>query len=421
MIAGLRYFIPEWDDLVDPNYDFLTDTHSSGKGDWSNEVYAHQLYPSANYDGILVSKVVAEKSKVKAQRINNLGVHRYLRVPPSFPVMGDCGAFDYIEKASPPYTTPEILDYYTRLGFDYGVSIDHLIVTATEDQRQFRYDLTIHNAEEFLREHRARKLPWIPIGSVQGWSPSSYADAARQYVAMGYRYLALGGLVRSQTPELTRIIESVRAAAPEGVSVHLFGVARLDAVHYWASKGVTSMDCAGPLRKAWLSAAGNYMTLSGEGYSALRIPQAASNHRVKRRITNGSTTSDEAIRLEQTALRAVRGYDQGQETIEHTLDALNAIDRLIDPDRSDHTQLYRRTLEDMPWKRCPCSICRQIGVEAIIFRGNNRNRRRGFHNVWTFYRLLQEALAGKRPISTLSQLDLWQIKPVSSNANGGAS
>ncbi len=71
--AKLRYFIPEWDDLVDPDYDFETDTHSSGGGDWSNEVYAHQMYPEPNYDGILISKVVAEKSKSKKERINRLG------------------------------------------------------------------------------------------------------------------------------------------------------------------------------------------------------------------------------------------------------------------------------------------------------------------------------------------------------------
>ena len=171
---------------MDPDYDFETDTHSGGSGDWSNEVYAHQLYPEPNYDGILISKVVAEKSKKKKERINELGVHRYLRVPREFPIMGDCGAFGYIEEDVPPYTTDEILDYYTRLGFDYGVSIDHLIVKFTEAQKQERYDLTIHNAEEFLRGHRERELPWEPIGAVQGWDPKSYAEAARQYVAMGY-------------------------------------------------------------------------------------------------------------------------------------------------------------------------------------------------------------------------------------------
>ena len=86
--AKLRYFIPEWDDTVDPNFDFLTDTHSGGSTDWSNETYAHQMYPEPNYDGILISKVVAEKTVKKRERINALGVHRFLRVPREFPIMG---------------------------------------------------------------------------------------------------------------------------------------------------------------------------------------------------------------------------------------------------------------------------------------------------------------------------------------------
>ena len=36
------------------------------------------------------------KSKAKKERINRLGVHRFLRVPREFPIMGDCGAFSYV-------------------------------------------------------------------------------------------------------------------------------------------------------------------------------------------------------------------------------------------------------------------------------------------------------------------------------------
>ena len=134
----LMYFIPEWDDLVDPDFDFENDIHSSGKGSWENEVYAHQMFEEPNYDGILISKIVAERNKKKKERINKLGVHRYLRVPAKFPILGDCGAFGYINEEVPPYSTQEILEYYTRLGFDYGVSIDHLIVSATGDQKKQR-------------------------------------------------------------------------------------------------------------------------------------------------------------------------------------------------------------------------------------------------------------------------------------------
>ena len=46
----------------------------------------------------------------------------------------------------------------------------------------------------------------------------------------------------------------------------------------------------------------------------------------------------------------------------------------------------RRTLEDRPWDNCPCEICRAASVEVMIFRGSNRNKRRGFHNLGVFFR-----------------------------------
>jgi hypothetical protein len=262
--AKLSYFIPEWDDLVDRDFDFAKDRHSGGMGDWSNEVYAHQMYPEPNYDGILVSKVIAEKNKKKKERINRLGVHRFLRVPREFPIMGDCGAFGYINERVPPYTTEHILDYYSRLGFDFGVSIDHLIVTATEVEKKTRYDLTIENAAEFLKKHRKEKLPWTPIGAIQGWDAKSYAAAAKQYVSMGYNYIALGGLVRSSTTEIIEVLQEVHEVVPAHVKMHLFGLARLNSMETFASLGVRSIDSASFLRRAWMGSGGqNYVTMKG--------------------------------------------------------------------------------------------------------------------------------------------------------------
>ena len=53
---------------------------------------------------------------------------------------------------------------------------------------------------------------------------------------------------------------------------------------------------------------------------------------------------------------------------------------------------YRRVLEARPWKNCQCEICKTLGYQVIIFRGAERNRRRGFHNVWTFYQRLHANL-----------------------------
>lgn len=383
----LRYFIPEWDDLVDPDYDFDTDTHSGGSGDWSNEVYAHQMYPEPNYDGLLVSKVVAEKSKKKKERINRLGVHRFLRVPRDFPVMGDCGAFGYIGEDDPPYTTDEILDYYTRLDFDYGVSIDHLIVSSNQDAWKHRYQLTIDNAADFIREHRQQGLGWTPIGAVQGWDPKKYADAAQQMAKMGYRYLALGGLVRSTTADINKIVHAVREVIPREVQLHVFGVARPSAIAGFRDLGVDSVDSAGALRQAWMRTAQSYL-FRGEPYAAIRIPEAGKSFRAKHMEKNG-LKEDDIRDMEQAALSAVRGFDAGTVDLEKCLKALLQYDQFVTSERADMEPLYRRVLSAAPWKRCDCAICQTWGVEVIIFRGNNRNRRRGFHNTHDFYRTFQ--------------------------------
>ena len=390
----LNYFIPEWDDLVDPNYDFLTDTHSGGTGCWENEVYAHEMYPTPNYDGLLMSRAVAEKSKSKKKRINEMGVHKMLRVSKNFPVMGDCGAFDYIMEDVPPYSTEDVIDYYTRLDFDYGVSVDHLIVNATMDQKKERYALTIDNAHDFIKQHKKGKLNWEPIGAVQGWSPESYASAAKKYVKMGYKYLGLGGLVRSSSKEVLSILEQVRPAIPSSVGIHLFGVARLNTAAKLAEFGVRSVDSASALRQAWFGAKDNYWTASGTHYRAIRIPEANRSFRAKRMVSEGRASKTKVEKLEKACLKTLRAYDSKKGSLESVLDAIANYDHLITPDRPPFLDQYRATLEAQPWKTCPCDICRKDGVEVIIFRGNNRNRRRGFHNVYIFYRLLQATLNG---------------------------
>ena len=403
--SKLRYFIPEWDDLVDRDYDFENDVHSGGTGDWSNEVYAHQLYPEPNYDGLLISKVVAEKSRKKKERINELGVHRYLRVPREFPVMGDCGAFGYIAEKVPPYTTDEILDYYTRLDFDFGVSIDHLIVTATEAEKRERYDLTIENAAEFLQEHRKAKLPWTPIGAVQGWDARSYAAAARQYVQMGYDYIALGGLVRTATAEILKILEEVHEVVPSSVQLHLFGLARLSGLSAFSFFGVSSVDSASFLRQAWMRTTTSYV-MPGESYAALRIPEAGKSFRAKRMTDHAELDEARILKLEQEALRSVRSYAKRKGTLDAALNGLLEYDRFVTADRVDLSAPYLMTLERRPWEECGCAICIQAGVEVVIFRGNNRNRRRGFHNTFVFYRLLEQALRHEPPSLVDQQLDL---------------
>ena len=64
--------------------------------------------------------------------------------------MGDCGAFSYINDDVPPYRPDEVIDFYDECGFDFGISIDHII---------FGYDPA---AEEWRRSSATREVGGPP-------------------------------------------------------------------------------------------------------------------------------------------------------------------------------------------------------------------------------------------------------------------
>jgi hypothetical protein len=315
-----------------------------------------------------------------------MGMRTYLRLPPDLELMGDCGAFGYVARRDPTYTTEEIVDYYEMIGVDLGVSVDHLIVTEFMEQRRHRYDVTLRNAEDFLRQVRARGCRFTPVGAVQGWDEDSYVEAAQATVRMGYDYIALGGLARSNTRTVEAIVRAVRTVVPTEVKIHIFGIARLTLLPLFLELGIHSVDSAAPLRQAWLSALDNYYTLD-RTYAALRIPIASEERSKPGTLVGRSSASLRQLQqAEREALAAIRAYDAGDLKLQPALDALYHYDTLLAA-RLDGQTLQRRlalycdTLRDRPWKRCCCDICRELGVEVIIFRGNNRNRRRGFHNL----------------------------------------
>jgi hypothetical protein len=149
------------------------------------------------------------------------------------------------------------------------------------------------------------------------------------------------------------------------------------------------------LRKAWLGSDRNYLTEDG-WYSAIRVPQAEGCFRAKRLVEEGKITFEKLSKLEQACLRGLRQYAEGTASPSKSLlDLLVEYDTLVAGSRKGTRERIQRTLEDRPWTKCPCSICQQSGIEVVIFRGNNRNRRRGFHNTFVFYDMFQRAVQGE--------------------------
>ena len=119
----------------------------------------------------------------------------------------------------------------------------------------------------------------------------------------------------------------------------------------------------------------------------------------RKQIASGKISNDEARRLEQACLQAVKAYDADDESLDNTVEILRQYEQLHRP-QGDMSEFYRDTLRDRPWRKCPCEVCTQLGYHVVLFRGAERNRRRGFHNIWTFYNHHLTQSKTDRPIET---------------------
>ncbi|GAA1033081.1 hypothetical protein GCM10009557_33640 [Virgisporangium ochraceum] len=394
----IRYYFPDSRDRISSTYDLVNDEYSPFRVHERDDLYAHEALDPPPYDGILVSKAIVDGSVrsagkyTGAQRegLYKLGVRSFFRLPRNVDTMGDCGAFNYAGEYDPPDTVDEVLDFYERCGFDAGVSVDHVIVqydaAATEARANpdwvRRRQISLQYAEEFLRASRSRRSRVQPIGAAQGWSPASYADSVYHLRRMGYERVALGGMVPLKSPEIIACLRAIAEMDFDRPEIHLLGVTRVKDMANFAALGVTSFDSAAPFRQAFMDDRDNYQT-ARTTYVAIRVPQVDGNVTLKRRILAGHVTQREALVVERQCLQVLRAYDGGRTEFDAALAVLGEYERILDVKKS-HLSDYARTLADRPWAECTCSLCREHGIEIAIFRGTERTKRRGFHNLAVF-------------------------------------
>jgi len=423
----MRFVFADSVDTVDPDYDFVADRNGAGRSVHRDDLYAHEFLEQAPYDGILVSRGIVgdarhpgKYSEAQLMRFRREGARRFLRYSlerfPGSMLMGDCGAFTYRNLPEPPYKADDTAEFYADGGFTHGCSPDHLIFDfdsvgmartlsdVPEDVRR-RYEITLQNAAEFFKVGASIGGGFTPMGVIQGWSADSMAQAACKLASMGYDYLAIGGTVPLKIDQLRRVLQSIRDALPKRVQLHLLGFGKIEELAVLEQYGVTSFDTTSPLLRAFKDARKNYWARTAEGelsyYTAIRIPQATENNKLKQKALEGTLNQEDARRLEDVALRAVRAYGAGSGSLNDGLDAVMEYwtvlnwDEELSPSRraeaaARQRKVYAHTLRDRPWELCSCRVCREIGVEAIIFRTSNRNKRRGIHNLHVFHTHLSE-------------------------------
>lgn len=434
----MKYIYSDSMDHVDPNYDFISDRPSPTRSPYWDDAFPHEIMGYAPYHGVLVSRgivgdhrVRGKYSEAQAMRFRRVGAREFLRLnKPEFAdlsIFGDCGAFTYHNEDVPPYTPEDTVEFYHEGRFTHGCSVDHIIFDFEEaargmeggsEEARRRFDITLENASTFLKSAKKLSGTFTPLGVIQGWSPGSMAEAARRLWKMGYTYLAVGGMVPLRTPQIKAALSEIRDALPHDARLHVLGFAKADDIDTFAPLRITSFDTTSPLLRAFKDKNSNYY-LPGKAnrlqyFTAIRIPQAIENNKLMRLVKQGTVRQEKLVDLERRALESLRAYDKGKTTLEKALDSVLAYGCLAEIGApveslpgaatvSDLRARYNRTLKEQPWKRCSCAICKALSVEVIIFRGSNRNKRRGIHNMGVYHAHV-EGIEGSSRVEQVSDL-----------------
>ncbi len=424
----MKFYYTDALDMVDPNFNFSTDTSEKKRSPYWDDVFAHQIFPEAPYDGLLISRATLGRpsaggkfSMGQAQRFMRTGARNFYRLEvdkfKDLKIMGDNGAFAYHKEETPPYSIEEMVEFYDSAGVDKGCSLDHIVYEfddhdSASDLAKFRYDLTLDLAEKFLHECKGQKVDFEPIGVVQGWSTQSMNEAAGKLLDMGFKLLSIGGLVPLKIEQIIQAIASVDEAVKKksGARIHLLGFAKIEHLHLLSKFRIESFDSSSPLIRAFKDVRRNYWLPNQNNglnqYSAIRIPQSDGNPTLLKAIKRGEVRQEELRKQEKTALEAFRSIEQSSIIgLEDKIDAIMDYAKILI--KAGNTSLseaglekevvkqknwIRKTLEDRVWEKCACPICQDIGIEVVLFRAANRNRRRGMHNLFVFKNQLSSLL-----------------------------
>jgi hypothetical protein len=410
-----KYFLPDWDDLLDEHFDFETEEFSGRSPRERGDKHISILMkPKRMCDGILVSLAQHITSKgplrkflgTESGSLFPIDLRSQFGLDDTQSLFGDCGAFSYVNESEPGISVDQAAALYDLHGFNFGASVDHIPVSQikvngvvkvlSHKERKERVRVTKKNAFEFFEVSKKRNVSFTPVGIVQALTPKEYAATTKYYHEIGYQYIALGGLVplpdlliKDIVIEVMKMVEKLKPRP----RVHLFGIFRPKLQELFRKLKIDSFDSATYFRKAWLRSDQNYLDAKGNWYAAIRVPMTEDGRTRKRLESEGLDI--EKLRIQESrVMKLLNAYDRDEVSINEALDAVIEYDSQLT--RSSEAQSmrerYKRTLTDKPWKKCGCPFCKEVGIHVLIFRGANRNKRRGAHNTLMLYNTLDNSL-----------------------------
>jgi tRNA-guanine family transglycosylase len=291
---------------------------------WS-KAYLWDFMPNL-LDGILVSRMAVTPKRVKTLR-------QQIRF--SGTIIGDSGAHSYRALDEPPFTCQDILEFYANGEFNYGMTLDMVASPwvrsggLTNTELEHRLQMTIANAEKCLALQARYQYPVELLGVVQGWDAESYRRCAKEILKLGFKYLAIAGQRKiSLLKESILAIQQEVQQARQPIKIHVLGTGSPQMLNFYVTHGITSFDSATWFRQAWMSGTHNYFMSDGTKHTAHRATRVG-----------------------------LSDFEADQLSWDTTIN-------------------------------CSCPICKTVGQQVLLFRGHERNTRRGFHNIYQYIHLL---------------------------------
>ena len=383
---SLKFFLPFEFDQAPRIWDPWKDTWQKSDG----KVFIFDCYRKLPFDGILLSKSKFDDNKKKYENYleRDKNIKNLLKIPKEIELFGDCGAFQYKNELKPPYSAKEVLDYYQNHGFDMGCSIDHIIFKKDDKKHaNKRYNITKKYAKECIELYEKSDYDFQLFGVVQGWDIQSYSDMIDFLYELGYEYLCIGGLVGlnkkkiKQSNDLTvaNLIKKLSPQLKKYKKVHIFGRGNLEYLKLYIKSGITQFD-NNIMRKSWTDEKRSYHFYDSVNhqmkyYTSLRI----------RLIRNLQGLHDKEEKIFNSLRKLSNNYISNEDFLLDLKRYYEDFNKKHKEDYKVNETLIKSLINDKPWQKCECDLCKKYGIHICIFRRRMRNTLRGFHNVYNYY------------------------------------
>lgn len=182
----MRFYVPDWDDHVDADYDFLYDVHSEAENGARDNLFLWDVFEGRDLpvDGLLLSRDSVTQNSGLRDRLDEHGIYGdpRLHIPSWLPTISDCGAWGYRDLPFPPYGIEGLIEFYDRIGVRVGVTLDHVVWKGPNqrrlylDERAFDDDHDVDDLLEGLRDTAGLDV------FVAEW-PDEWPDYVRDYDA----------------------------------------------------------------------------------------------------------------------------------------------------------------------------------------------------------------------------------------------